>query len=77
METGATLLCFVGEGFIDSAKLLGDRSLHANSRLAPASGAQIALSVTICRRIGPERCRPGPRWFARRKPSLGDRPSVI
>lgn len=43
METGATLLCFVGEGFIDSARLLGDRSLHANSRLAPASGAQIAF----------------------------------
>src|SRR6202051_1776082 len=43
IENGATLLCFVGEGFIDNAKLLGDRSLHANSRRAPASGAQIAF----------------------------------
>jgi uncharacterized glyoxalase superfamily protein PhnB len=43
MDTGATLLCFVGESFIDGAKLLGDRSFHANSRLAAASGAQIAF----------------------------------
>jgi lactoylglutathione lyase len=43
METGDTLLCFVGEEFLDDTKLLGDRNLHANRRQAPASGAQIAF----------------------------------
>jgi lactoylglutathione lyase len=43
METGDTLLCFVGEEFLDDTKLLGYRNLHANRRQAPASGAQIAF----------------------------------
>jgi lactoylglutathione lyase len=43
METGDTLLCFVGEEFLDDTKLLGGRDLHANRRQEPASGAQIAF----------------------------------
>ena len=43
LETGATLLSFVGEAFIDDAKLIGGQAFHANRTNGLPSGAQFAF----------------------------------
>jgi catechol 2,3-dioxygenase-like lactoylglutathione lyase family enzyme len=62
LETGDTLLCFLGESTIRKASLFPNLP-HARNRADGAvPGAQIAFFPTTSRRIGSARSRPGQRW---------------